>query len=151
MGYGQTSNGRFLVYGLDLNNPLPANSLFVNTQGTTIADPWRAQTLTPAGVPMLRPVMNQTAVLTTRTQQGISAAFTLYPNPASTGTAVVVEGPRFSRATLLDVLGRPVWQQPTAEAGQPTLRLPNGLPAGVYLVQLTLPDGNVATRRLSLQ
>jgi hypothetical protein len=150
VGYGQLSNGRFLLYGFDLNNQLPANSLFINTQGTTTADPWSAQTLSPAGVPMLRPVMNQT-VLATRGQQAISAAFTLYPNPAPTGTTVGVDGPTFRRAALLDVLGRPVWQQPAAEAGQATLRLPAGLPPGVYLVQLTLPDGSTATRRLSLQ
>jgi len=150
IGYGQGSSGRFLRYGFDLNNQLPANTLFINTQGTTITDPWVAQTPQPAGVPMLRPVMNRT-VLATRGQQAISAAFILYPNPALTGTTVAVDGPKFSRAALLDVLGRPVWQQPTAEAGQATLRLPAGLPAGVYLVQLTLPDGSTATRRLSLQ
>jgi len=150
VGYGQTSNGRFLLYGFDLNNQLPANTLFVNTQGTTTTNPWVAQSLSPAGVPMLRPVMNQT-VLATRGQQAISAAFTLFPNPALTGTTVAVDGPTFRRAALLDVLGRPVWQQPTTEAGQAVLRLPAGLPAGVYLVQLTLPDGSIATRRLSLQ
>jgi hypothetical protein len=149
VGYGQASNGRFLRYGLDLNNQLPANTVFISTQGTTIAEPWTAQTPQPAGVPMLRPVMNRT-VLATRGQQALSAAFTLYPNPAPVGTTVAVDGPKFSRAALLDVLGRLVWQQPTAEAGQPTLRLPAGLPAGVYLVQLTLPDGSTATRRLSL-
>jgi hypothetical protein len=147
VGYGQISNGRFLLYGYDLNNQLPANSLFLNTQATTTGDPWTAQSL--AGAPMLRPVMNQT-VLATRGQQALSAAFTLFPNPAFTGTTVAVDGPKFSRAALLDVLGRPVWQQPAAEAGQPSLRLPAGLPPGVYLVQLTLPDGSTATRRLSL-
>jgi hypothetical protein len=147
VGYGQVSNGRFLLYGYDLNNQLPANSLFLNTQGTTTTDPWAVQSL--VGVPMLRPVMNQT-VLATRGQQALSAAFTLFPNPALGGTTVAVDGPRFSRAALLDVLGRPVWQQPAAEAGQATLRLPAGLPPGVYLVQLTLPDGSTATRRLSL-
>jgi hypothetical protein len=148
VGYGQASNGRFLRYGLDLNNQLPANSLFISSQGTTVADPWASRPLT--GVPMIRPIMNQT-VLPTRGQQAISAAFTLYPNPAFTGTTVAVDGPTFRRATLLDVLGRPVWQQPTAEVGQATLRLPAGLRAGVYLVQFTLPDGSTATRRLVLQ
>jgi hypothetical protein len=94
--------------------------------------------------------MNQTS-LATRGQQAISAAFALYPNPAPAGTAVLVEGPTFRQATLLDVLGRPVWQQPAAEAGQPTLRLPARLPGGVYLVQLALPDGSTATRRLVLE
>jgi hypothetical protein len=52
---------------------------------------------------------------------------------------------------VLDVLGRPVWQQAAAEAGQPTLHLPAGLPGGVYLVQLTLADGSMATRRLVVE
>ncbi|RZK90695.1 MAG: T9SS type A sorting domain-containing protein, partial [Hymenobacter sp.] len=70
---------------------------------------------------------------------------------APTGTTVAVEGPAFRQATLLDVLGRPVWQQPAAEAGQATLRLPASLPSGIYLVQLALPDGSTATRRLVLE
>jgi hypothetical protein len=149
VGYGQTSTGQFLPYGLDLNNQLPANTLFYNIQGTAATDPWQVQTpsLSQAGAPLLRPVMTNN-VVTATTQQTLSAAFALYPNPAPTGTTVAVTGPAFRRATLLDVLGRPVWQQPAAEAGQPTLRLPAGLAKGVYLVQLALPDGGVATRRL---
>jgi hypothetical protein len=150
VGYGQPSNGQFLFYGLDLNNQVPANSLFYNTQGPTSTDPWRAASLSPAGVPMFRPVMAQT-VLAARGQQAISAAFTLYPNPAPAGTTVAVEGPAFRQATLLDVLGRPVWQQPAAEAGRALLHLPANLPGGVYLVQLALPDGSTATRRLVLE
>ncbi|RYY07575.1 MAG: T9SS type A sorting domain-containing protein, partial [Cytophagaceae bacterium] len=150
VGYGQPSNGQFLNYGLDLNNQLPANTLFSNTLGAASTDPWRAVTLTTPGAPMFRPVMAQT-YLATRGQQAISAAFTLYPNPAPTGTTVAVEGPAFRQAVLLDVLGRPVWQQSAAEAGHPTLRLPANLPGGVYLVQLALPDGNTATRRLVLE
>ena len=150
VGYGQPSNGQFLFYGLDLNNQPAANSLFYNTLGPTSTDPWRAGILSPAGVPMLRPVMAQTA-LASRSQQAISAAFALYPNPAPTGTTVVVEGPAFRRAALLDVLGRQVWQQSATEAGQATLRLPASLPAGVYLVQLALPDGATATRRLVVE
>lgn len=150
VGYGQSSNGQFLNYGLDLNNQLPANTLFSNILGTTSTDPWRVVNLTTPGAPMFRPVLAQT-YLATRGQQAISAAFALYPNPAPTGATVVVEGPAFRQATLLDVLGRPVWQQSAAEAGQATLRLPASLPGGVYLVQLALPDGNTATRRLVVE
>ena len=145
VGYGQTANGQFLLYGLDLNNQLPASSLF-NFQDNT----WTAATLGPGGAPLIRAVMNNN-VLATQAQQGISAQFSLYPNPALNGTAVAVSGPAYRRAALLDVLGRPVWQQPAAEAGLATLHLPAGLPGGVYLVQLTLPDGGLATRRLVLQ
>lgn len=150
VGYGQSSTGQFLNYGLDLNNQLPTNTLFSNTLGAANSDPWRAVTLATPGAPMLRPVMAQT-YLATRTQQAISAAFALYPNPAPAGTAVVVEGPAFRQAALLDVLGRQVWQQSAAEAGQSTLHLPARLPGGVYLVQLSLPDGSTATRRLVLE
>jgi hypothetical protein len=150
VGYGQPSNGLFLNYGLDLNNQLPTNTLFSNTLGAANSNPWQPVTLATPGAPLLRPVMAQT-YLATRAQQAISAAFGLYPNPAPAGTAVLVEGPAFRQATLLDVLGRPVWQQPAAEAGQATLRLPACLPGGVYLVQLALPDGSTATRRLVLE
>ncbi len=150
VGYGQPSNGQFLNYGLDLNNQLPANTLFSNILGTTNTDPWRAVTLSTPGVPMFRPVMAQT-YLATRGQQAISAAFALYPNPAPTGTTVAVEGPTFRQAALLDVLGRQVWQQSATEAGQATLHLPATLPAGIYLVQLALPDGSTATRRVVLE
>ncbi|MGI4862775.1 MAG: T9SS type A sorting domain-containing protein [Janthinobacterium lividum] len=150
VGYGQPSNGQFLNYGLDLNNQLPANTLFTNTLGAANPDPWRAVTLATPGAPMLRPVMAQT-YLATRSQQAISAAFALYPNPAPTGATVAVEGPSFRQATLLDVVGRQVWQQPATEAGQATLHLPANLPGGVYLVQLALPDGSTATRQLVLQ
>jgi hypothetical protein len=150
VGYGQASTGQFLNYGLDVNDQLPTGTLFSNTLGTFSPDPWRAVTLSTPGAPMLRPVMAQT-YLATRGQQAISAAFALYPNPAPAGTAVLVEGPAFRQATLLDVLGRTVWQQSAAEAGQTTLHLPARLPGGVYLMQLALPDGSTATRRLVLE
>jgi hypothetical protein len=150
VGYGQPSNGLFLNYGLDLNNQLPANTLFYNIQGSTATDPWRTATLGTPGAPMFRPVMTNNVALATQAQQA-AAAYALYPNPAGKGTTVAVAGPTFRQAALLDVLGRPVWRQPTTEAGQPTLRLPSGLAGGVYLVQLTLPDGSIATRRLVIE
>ena len=151
VGYAQASNGQFLNYGLDLNNQLPANTLFYNTQGTVAADPWRAVQLpAPAGAPLFRPVMTNN-VATAALPLATAAAFALAPNPTPPSAAVVVSGPAFRRAALLDVLGRPVWQQPAAEAGQATLRLPAGLPGGVYLVRLTLPDGSLATRRLVVE
>lgn len=146
IGYGQASNGQFLPYGFDLNNASTAPTLFYNKQNA-----WLAPTLTTPGTIMMRAVMNN-GVLATQAQQAVSAQFSLYPNPAPSGsTTVAVSGPAFRHAAVLDVLGRPVWQQPAAEAGQPTLRLPASLAAGVYLVQLTLPDGSVATRRLVVE
>lgn len=150
VGYGQPSTGLFLNYGLDLNNQLPANTLFYNTQGSTAPNPWQTVTLGTPGAPMFRPVMTNNVALATQAQQA-AAAYALYPNPAGKGTTVAVAGPTFRQAALLDVLGRPVWRQPAAETGQPTLRLPSGLAGGVYLVQLTLPDGSIATRRLVVE
>ena len=146
IGYGQVSGGQFLPYGFDLNNGSTAPTLFYNQQNT-----WSKPTLTTPGTIMMRAVMNNNVPLATQAQQAISAQFGLYPNPAPTGTTVAVSGPAFRRAAVLDVLGRLVWQQPAAEAGQPTLRLPASLAAGVYLVQLTLADGSVATRRLAVE
>ncbi len=144
IGYGQTSGGQFLPYGFDLNNVSTAPTLFYNKQGQ-----WSKPTLSTPGTVMMRAVMNN-GILATQAQRATNAQFGLYPNPAPTGTTVAVSGPAFRRAAVLDVLGRPVWQQPAAEAGQPTLRLPR-LAGGVYLVQLTLPDGSVATRRLVVE
>ena len=146
IGYGQTSSGQFLPYGFDLNNATTAPQLFYYNQSGT----WTQPTLSTPGSIMMRAVMNNN-VLATKAQQALSAQFNLYPNPAPTGTTVAVSGPAFRRAAVLDVLGRPVWQQSAAEAGRPTLRLPAGLAAGVYLVQLTLPDGSIATRRLAVE
>jgi len=146
IGFGQAASGQFLPYGYDLNNASTAPTLFYNTQNT-----WSKPTLSIPGTLMMRAVMNNSTPLATQAQQATSAQFSLYPNPAPTGTVVVVSGPAFRRAAVLDVLGRPVWQQPAAETGRPTLQLPGGLSGGVYLVQLTLADGTVATRRLVVQ
>ncbi|MGI4738078.1 MAG: T9SS type A sorting domain-containing protein [Janthinobacterium lividum] len=143
IGFGQAASGQFLPYGYDLNNATTAPTLFYNTQNT-----WSRPTLSIPGTLMMRAVMTNNVPLATQAQQTASAQFSLYPNPAPTGTVVTVSGPAFRRAAVLDVLGRPVWQQPTTEAGRPALHLPASLAGGVYLVQLTLADGTVATRRL---
>jgi hypothetical protein len=146
-GYGQASTGQFLPYGFDLNNASTAPTLYYNRQNT-----WSTPPLSTPGTIMMRAVMNNNIVLATQAQQAANARFSLYPNPAPSGTTTVaVSGPTFRRAAVLDVLGRPVWQQPATEAGQPTLRLPSSLAAGMYLVQLTLPDGSIATRRLAVE
>ncbi|TFZ64943.1 T9SS type A sorting domain-containing protein [Hymenobacter sp. UV11] len=146
IGFGQAAGGQFLPYGYDLNNTSTAPVLFYNTQNT-----WSKPTLSIPGTLMMRAVMTNNVPLATQAQQAANAQFSLYPNPAPTGTTVAVSGPAFRRAAVLDVLGRSVWQQSAAEAGLPTLHLPAGLPGGVYLVQLTLADGTVATRRLVVE
>jgi hypothetical protein len=146
IGFGQAAGGQFLPYGFDLNNAATAPTLFYNSQNS-----WTKPPLSIPGTLMMRAVMNNNIPLATRAPQSLSAQFSLYPNPSPRGTAVVVSGPAFRRAAVLDVLGRPVWQQPAAEAGRPTLQLPPSLAPGVYLVQLTLPDGRLATRRLAVE
>jgi len=141
VGFGQASSGQFLPYGFDLN-PGTAPTLFVNTQNT-----WTTATLSTPGALMVRAVMNNN-VLSANASRAVSAGFALFPNPALAGTVVSVSGPAFTGAALLDVLGRELWRQPAAEAGRTTWRLTARLPSGVYLVRLTLPGGEVATRRL---
>ncbi|MFD1469311.1 T9SS type A sorting domain-containing protein [Hymenobacter caeli] len=146
VGYGQPARGQFLPYGLDLNNPPPANTLFRTEQGS-----WLAFSTIPAGAPMLRPLLtnNQTVVTATLPAAAgpAAAAFALYPNPAPAGGGIGVAGPAFARASILDALGRLVWEQPAAEAGRPVLA-PGALAAGVYVVRLRLRDGSSVSRRL---
>ena len=148
VGYSQPSQGRDLHYGLDLNSTFPARHLWRrdNTGAwDTVNFVPRGQS--PRGALMMRPVMTNN-VATASAAAREAAAFSLYPNPAH-GT-VSIAGPAFARATLLDVLGRTVWEQPATQAGQPMLVLPL-LPAGIYTVRLTLADGRTISRRLLLE
>lgn len=138
VGYGQASLGQFVQFGLDLNSSPPANYFFYQ-----VRNEWSAVT-DFSGALMLRPVMTGTVTAATAAQA--AALLTLYPNP-STGV-VQVKG-RYTHATVLDALGRTVWQQTGQANGQPTLDL-SGLPAGVYMMRLALPDGSLATKRLVL-
>ena len=146
VGYGQTARGQFLPYGIDLNNPPPANTLWRTNQGT-----WLPFSTLPAGAPMLRPLLtNNQTVITATTPPAADAppaAFSLYPNPLPAGGTLAVAGPAFARASLLDALGRTIWEQPAAEVGRPQL-MPGRLAAGVYLVRLHLANGSTVTRRL---
>ena len=154
VGYAQAAAGNFLQYGVDLNNTRPGdNYLFQN-----LGQAWEAVAINPntqnrtnyPGALLLRPVMtdNQTVVTAARAGSAASAQFTLYPNPAH--GLVAIEGPAFATARVFDALGRLRQVQPAAPSGPRTLPL-DGLAPGVYLVQLTLPDGAVATRRLVVE
>jgi len=143
-GYGQAATPQFVEFGLDLNNAPPANTFFLSSQGvwstTTTASNYR-----PAGSLMLRPVT--TGVVTgTAAPAGVAAAYQLYPNPTTDGQVQVVG--RYVRASVLDAVGRVVWEQPANQAGQPVLQVP--LPAGLYFVRLMLPNGQTVTKRLSV-
>ncbi|NVO32808.1 hypothetical protein [Hymenobacter lapidiphilus] len=143
-GYGQAPTTQFVEFGYDLNNASPPDYLYFGSQGA-----WQtfnpATNYSPAGALMLRPLMGGSVVTTTPATE-LAARYRLAPNPSPNGR-VLVPGP-YRHATVLDALGRVVWEQPAAEAGRPELRLP--LPAGLYFVRLLLPDGQLLTQRLAI-
>ena len=144
VGYSQPSVGRDLHYGKDMNSSYPASALW-SRSNTGVWDSVRF--FLRRGAFMMRPVMTNNVTTATASARE-AAAYSIYPNPAH-GT-VRVDGPAFARATLLDALGRTVWEQPAAQAGQASLPLPT-LPAGVYTVRLLLADGRTVGRRLMLE
>ena len=145
---GYAPNSQYLQFGADFNSTVPAGYL-LSSSGAAPQVTWTDVTSAAAFqrqpfTPMMRPLMTN-GVATPTTSATPAAALSLYPNP-STGR-VRVQG-RYRAAVVLDALGRVAWQQPPAQAGQPTLDL-RALPAGLYLVRLTLPDGaTTATKRL---
>ena len=148
VGFSQPSAGRTLHYGLDLNSTFPPSHFFRRDN----AGVWDTANFQPSGLVqrgalMMRPVMTNN-VTTASTPAAEAAAFALYPNP--THGEVRVAGPAFARAVVLDAVGRVVWLQPAAQAGQPLLALPP-LPPGLYFVRLTLADGRTLTQRLLLE
>jgi hypothetical protein len=144
MGQNGSNTLTFRQYGFDLNSSLPPDAFWSRNIGGI----WTPETFSPQGALMMRPVMNNRIPTASTAPTLNNGSFTLYPNPAH-GT-VQVSGPAFVQASVLDALGRRVWEQPRAEAGQPRLTL-GALPPGVYLVRLALPDGSTATRRLLLE
>ncbi|TGE08330.1 T9SS type A sorting domain-containing protein [Hymenobacter fodinae] len=142
-GYGQASSSQFVEVGVDLNNAPPANYFFIS-----LLNAWEsislATTKSPNGALMLRPMMGASPI-TAAAPANVAASYSIFPNPTTDGL-VRVEG-RYTRATVLDALGRTVWEQPAAQAGQAQLSLQQLLP-GVYVVRLTLANGLVVTKRL---
>lgn len=147
VGFAQPSTGRIVPYGVDYNSTFPAQHLLVRDAGRWDTTNFVPSGTFPRGALMMRPVMTNNNPTATASAQEV-AAYGLYPNPAH-GT-VVVTGPAFASAAVLDALGRRVWEQPAAQAGKPELPLPT-LPAGVYTVRLTLPNGHIVSRRLLLE
>ncbi|TGE13452.1 T9SS type A sorting domain-containing protein [Hymenobacter elongatus] len=149
VGYGHGPFGNQVVpFGVDLNNAPPEGYFLRNTFGVweNASFDYSSVGGAPAGSIIMRPVMTNNTAVTATADARTAAAYSLYPNP-STGL-VRVEGP-YQQATVLDALGRVAWAQPTAQLGQPALDLSH-LPGGLYLVQLTLPNGLLVTKRLML-
>jgi hypothetical protein len=140
VGYSQPATNLFILFGADSNSGPRKNTYY----DRDAAGPWAAAGLQSLA-PIFRPVM--TGNITSSHQAAANAALQVYPNPSP--GVVQVRG-RYTQALALDALGRTVWRQPAAQAGQAELDL-RQLPAGVYLLRLTLPDGAVSTQRLVLQ
>lgn len=147
-GYGHGIVSTPLSINVDMNTVPAADAMWQFTRGFWEVKP----TVSPATPPlyqgyalMLRPVMTNYVLAVA--PAAVAAGYSLYPNPSSDGL-VQVQG-RYARALVLDALGRVAWQQPAAQQGQPTLDL-RALPAGLYLVQLTLADGLTVTKRVVL-
>ncbi|WP_201983345.1 T9SS type A sorting domain-containing protein [Hymenobacter rubidus] len=143
VGFSQPPTNRILPYGFDFNSTYPTGYLMSRSNTGT----WSAVNYT-TGALMMRPVMTNMVTTATTPAAREAAAYRIYPNP--TRGSVTVEGPAFARAAVVDAVGRTVWEQPAAQAGQAALLLPV-LPAGLYTVRLTLPDGRTASRRLAIE
>ena len=144
VGFSQPSTGRTLHYGFDLNSRVPARHFWRRDN----ANVWDSVSVAVGGALLMRPVMTNNVATASTPATASAEAFVLYPNPAH--GLVRVAGPAFARATVLDAVGRVVWEQPAAQAGNSVLPLPV-LPPGVYLVRLTLPDSRAVAQRLLLE
>ncbi|TGE25220.1 T9SS type A sorting domain-containing protein [Hymenobacter aquaticus] len=149
VGYGHGQFGNSVVpFALDLNNAPPDGYFLKNTFGTweNAAFDYSSVGGAPSGSVIMRPVMTNNLTVTGTTEAQTAAAYALYPNPSA--GLVRVEG-AYRQAAVLDALGRTVWTQPAGQArdGQLDLRQ---LPAGVYLVQLTVANGQLVHKRLVL-
>ncbi|GGF18195.1 T9SS type A sorting domain-containing protein [Hymenobacter cavernae] len=143
---GYAASGNFLQTGLDYNSPVPDNYLLIsNGPVTATSDNWAAPTSPLPGAVMMRPALTN-GVVTGIADAATAANFSVYPNPSS--GIVRVQG-HYTHATVLDGLGRVAWVQPASQIGQEELDL-SALRAGVYVVQLALPNGSTVTKRLIL-
>lgn len=102
---------------------------------------------TPVTLTIRQPQATVTAL------RGLSLS--VYPNPAlhSQPLTLAVEGPaRVLETTLLDALGRPVWQQQVRHAaGSSRTDLPlQGLAPGIYLLRLST-EGQTTSRRVVVE
>jgi hypothetical protein len=66
---------------------------------------------------------------------GAAAGLALYPNPTRSGAATLAGTLPGAAVTVIDALGRPVATATADASGTAALRLPAGLPAGVYVVR----------------
>ncbi|QIL77519.1 T9SS type A sorting domain-containing protein [Hymenobacter sp. HDW8] len=140
VGYGQASLGFFIPFGIDLNSTVPEGYLLTNA-----ANAWTATSTTPAGAPLIRPVMAG-SIITATSNPLLAASISVYPNPSA--GLVRVEG-RYLRVTVLDAVGRTIWEKADVQTGQSELDLRN-LPSGVYMARFLLPQGEVVTKRIAL-
>jgi hypothetical protein len=80
--------------------------------------------------------------LNTQAQALSKATFQVYPNPATTEVSLKWETPaEFTHWALIDIWGRTILQGAINEPGAINVSLAN-LPAGLYFIELTTPNGN---------
>jgi hypothetical protein len=89
------------------------------------------------------------AVLASQPPAAQALALSVYPNPASSTDASVVETAQATTLRLFDLTGRLVRQDSTPLRRR-SLDV-RGLAAGVYVVQATATDGTTATGKLSVK
>ena len=71
----------------------------------------------------------------TVTLAGAAVGISLYPNPTHAGAATLTGTVPGTVVTVYDALGRPATSATADASGTAALRLPAGLPAGVYVVR----------------
>lgn len=96
----------------------------------------------PAGmepIDSLQRLYNQWQLSDTRAPKNVRALAVVFPNPASGGVHIDLKIPE-AQGVLLDLQGRAVWRG-TLRAG--LQHIGPTLPAGVYTLQISAPDGQV--------
>lgn len=143
MAYARYGRGKVVALG-DSSPPEDGTG----DPGDKLYNGWSAE----ANGDHARVMTNATLWLATRTSTPLAittaaeSGLRLYPNP-TTGTVQLVSGAHPTRVTWHNLLGQQV-AVPTA--GTDTYNL-SGLPAGLYLVRVQLPDGRVHMRRVVRQ
>lgn len=135
VGIEQRDNGLINI-GVDMTNDNSQYN-FYNTSGS-----WQQSSL-PGSI-MLRPVVGAGYFIGVE-ENPVEEQITVYPNPAS--TEIHISGMDNGQAiTLYDMMGRRVLEKSFS-----TDLSVAGLRSGVYLLQITTSEGNIISKKLSIQ
>lgn len=138
IGFQQFTDN-FIGIGLDKNTDT-GNKVFANVGGD-----WEQNTTVPGSL-MIRPKFTRISSTVTAVDEELINQLRIYPNP--TQYQITIESEDFDRITLMNITGQELFMinQPR---NQETLSLA-GLPAGIYLVKLTLGQQQL-TRKVILR